>query len=89
VELPDPYRFVRFVTITLGSIWSVAAAFRLFRMSRRWETHMRRYGIPRSWFRRQILTIIVRTTVLDPVNLGLICLLAGIWTIGWVVRHVG
>ena len=86
MELPNPYRFVRFITITLGLLWTLAAAVRLVRMSRRWETRMNRYGVPRGWFRRQILMIVARTTVLDPVNLGLLCILVGIWTLGWIVR---
>ena len=86
MELPDPYRFVRFVTISLGSFWTVAAGTRMIRLSRSWEARMHHLGIPRSWFRRQILMVIVRTTVLDPINLGLICLLVGIWTLGWIVR---
>ena len=86
MELLDPYRFVRLVTITLGVSWTVAAGVRLVRMSRRWELRMQRYGIPRGWFRRQLLMVVARTTVLDPVNLGLLCILAGIWTLGWIVR---
>ena len=89
MELPDPYRFVRFVTISLGSFWTVAGLVRMFRFGRRWEYRMQHLGIPRSWFRKQIFAAAVRATIFDPVNLSLMLILFAIWTLGHFVRVDG
>ena len=77
----DPYDFVRLVTFALATVWSVRGLARTLRFVRRWETRLDVWGLPREWLRRCVLKTLVRTTVLDPVNLGLMLVLVGIWTL--------
>ena len=86
MELIDPYRYVRLVTITLGGIWTLAALLRLVRFGRRWENRLHAIGIQRSWFRRRLVHLALRATILDPVNATLFALLMGLWTLGAFVR---
>jgi len=81
VILPEPYWFVRIVTMSLATIWTTAGLVRLFRFGRRWEQRLRTFGFSQRWFTRQILIVAARTTVLDPVNLALLCLLLGLWSV--------
>jgi hypothetical protein len=81
----DPYDFVRAVTITLASVWTVMGLLRALRFVHRWERRLAILGLSRSWLRRQVGVVLLRATVLDPVNLALMVLLFGIWTIRAVV----
>lgn len=75
----DPYDFVRGVTMSMATLWTVLGLRRSVRFVRRWETRLEPLGISRRWIRRQVVLTILRTTVLDPVNLALMLLLVGIW----------
>jgi hypothetical protein len=76
----EPYAFVRGVTLALGLLWSTAALVRLARASRQWRARLADLGVePRQW-RRWIAHVALRTVVLDPLNLALICLLAALWS---------
>ncbi len=81
MQVPEPYSFVRFITVGLATVWTVAGFIRLFRFGHRWERRLRSLGFSRQWFTRQILIVAARATVLDPVNLALICFLLGLWSI--------
>ena len=81
MQVPEPYSFVRFITVSLATVWTIAGLVRLFRFGRRWEKRLRAVGFSSQWFTRQILLVAARATVLDPVNLALMCLLLGLWSI--------
>lgn len=78
--MPDPYDYVRWITLGLGAIWTLRALLRLWRFGQRWGGRLEEIGLERSWMRRQLLVLTLRTTVLDPVNLGLLLLLLGSWS---------
>ncbi|MEW6071597.1 MAG: hypothetical protein AB1726_03245 [Planctomycetota bacterium] len=80
MTLPEPYSFVRLVTMSLAAIWTVAGLVRLLRFGRRWERRLRAAGFSRRWLGRQILLAAARATVLDPINLALLCLLFALWS---------
>ena len=77
----EPYSFVRFITVGLATLWTILGFVRLFRFGHRWEKRLRTFGFSRRWFTRQVMIVAVRTTVLDPVNLALFCLLLGLWSV--------
>ena len=81
----DAYDFVRLVTFSLATVWTVRGAIRTVRFLRRWEERLDRWGVPRDFLRRAMLRVVARTTVLDPINLGLMCLLVGVWTYRWTL----
>lgn len=76
----EPYVFVRGVTLALGLTWTVTGLVRLLRFAASWEVRLAPLGLERAWLRRQVAIACVRTTVLDPLNLGLILLLLALWT---------
>jgi hypothetical protein len=75
----EPYAFVRGVTIALGATWTVTGLVRLVRFTASWEARLAPLGLERRWMRRQVAVACLRTTVLDPVNLGLMLVLAALW----------
>jgi hypothetical protein len=77
----EPYAFVRAVTIALGATWTVIGTVRMLRFAWSWEQRLEPLGFDRSWSRRQAALVCLRTTVLDPLNLALLCLLAGLWSL--------
>ncbi len=77
----DPYDFVRLVTFALATVWTVRGAWRTQRFLRRWERRFDEWGVERSWLRRCVALSIARATVLDPINLALILVLIGVWTV--------
>ena len=81
MSLPEPYLFVRAITLTLATVWTIGGLYRLVRFSRRWERRLRSIGLSRRWLVRKALVVVARATVLDPVNLALICTLLGLWSI--------
>jgi len=81
----DPYDFVRAVTVTLATVWTIQGFRRAARFVGRWERRLEPLGISRAFLRRQVAITLLRTTVLDPVNLALMLTLLGIWTIRWLI----
>lgn len=77
----EPYAFVRAVTIGLGATWTVTGLVRVVRFARRWKSRLAPLHLEERWWRRQIAIACLRATVLDPVNLGLLCLLAALWSV--------
>ena len=79
----DAYDFVRLVTFSLATFWTVRGTIRTWRFLRRWEDRLDRWGVQRAFLRRAALRMVLRTTVLDPVNLALMSVLVGVWTFRW------
>ena len=77
----DPYDFVRFVTLVLATVWTVRGAVRSWRFLRRWERRLNEWGVEPSWLRRSVALSVARATVLDPINLALMLVLVGVWTL--------
>ena len=77
--LIEPYVYVRTITIGLGTIWFIQGLFRLRRFMRLWKKRLIPLGIPADLLRKAVLVFVLRTTVLDPINLGLLLLLIGLW----------
>ena len=75
----EPYAFVRGVTLALGLTWTVTGLVRIVRFAASWEARLVPLGLDRPWLRRQVAVACLRATVLDPVNLGLMLLLAALW----------
>jgi len=81
IQLPDPYDFVRIVTGLLAALWTTRAALRTLRFLHRWERRCDRFHLKHPWLRRAVLLVAARATVLDPVNLFLMLVLVGVWTL--------
>ncbi len=77
----DPYTFIRVVTLSLAITWSVLGYIRMIRFAARWYRRLAVLGYPSSWYRRQVTIAALRTTVLDPLNLALMLVLIGLWTV--------
>ena len=75
----EPWAYWRTVTLLLASIWCLSGLVRLLLFQRRWERRLLDLGVSRPWMRRQLLRVVLRVTVLDPINLGLMLSLIGIW----------
>jgi hypothetical protein len=75
----EPYAFVRGITIALGFTWTATAVIRTVRFARRWERRLVPLGFERRWIWREVAHASMRVTVLDPLNLFLMCLLGGLW----------
>ena len=75
----DPYTYVRFTTLGIGTLWTLMGIRRLLRFGDRWRERLLYIGLDEGWMKRQVLIFALRTTVLDPINLGLIMLLFGTW----------
>ena len=76
----EPWSYWRTVTLLLAGLWSLSAAARLAWFHQRWERRLEEVGASRRWLRRQLLRVVLRVSVLDPVNLALLLLLAALWT---------
>lgn len=77
----EPYVFVRGITLALGLTWSLTALLRVVRLAASWEQRLVPIGLDRRWLRRQLAIACLRATVLDPLNLALLLLLAALWTV--------
>ena len=80
MELLEPYVYVRAITLALAGIWAVQWGFRLRRFTRRWKGRLISFGASEAWLRNLFLTTVLRTTILDPINLALMLLLLGLWS---------
>jgi len=77
----DPYVFVRAVTMGLGATWTGVGLVRTVRFARRWQERLELLDLDPRWWRRQIAVAVLRTTVLDPWNLALLCFLLALWSL--------
>ena len=75
----EPYPFIRAITLTMAGLWTVRSLVRMVRFLDRWETRIASQGFPRVWMRRQALILMLRASVLDPLNLALLLLLTALW----------
>ena len=75
----DPYTFIRLVTFSLATFWTLRMVLRTVRFLDRWERRLEGFGIERRWLRRQVSVAMLRASVLDPINLGLLLILVGVW----------
>ena len=80
-ELPDPYDYVRLITVALAAFWTVRGTLRTWRLLRRAERVLEPFQVERSWLRRMVLIFLARITVFDPVNLALMSVLLVLWTV--------
>ncbi len=79
----EPYEYVRLVTLLLASVWTLRGLWRALSFVRAWERRLAGVGASAPWLRRKVFVVLVRATVLDPVNLALLLVLVGIWTRVW------
>lgn len=77
----EPYEFVRAVTMGLGATWSTLALRRTLRAAREWKKRLHLLAPGERWWWRQVTLASLRVTVLDPLNLALLFLLAGLWSL--------
>ena len=75
----EPYDYVRSITVGLATIWTAGGLLRLVRFTREWRDRLVQLGMSREWFNRQVGIMVLRTTLLDPINLALLLILFGIW----------
>ncbi len=78
--LPEPYDYVRAITMALGALWTIGGARRLLRFAGRWEARLEMIGLTKKWLRHQVWHFTLRVTVLDPINLALFLLLLATWS---------
>lgn len=76
-----PYDFIRLVTVSLGLVWTATALVRLLRSAREWKEKLAPLNVDERRWRRWIGIACLRATVLDPLNLALLCLLLALWTL--------
>ena len=77
----DPYTFIRSVTFSLATFWTLRMVMRTVRFLDRWERRLEPLGLQRIWLRRQVLEMMLRASVLDPVNLALSLALVAVWSV--------
>ena len=77
----DPYTFIRLVTVSLGIVWTGMALIRLLRSAKEWKERLYPLDVDEPSWRRWIAIACLRATVLDPVNLALLCTLIALWTL--------
>jgi len=77
----DPYTFIRLVTVSLGLVWTATALIRLVRNAGDWKEKLAPLHLDERSWRRWIAIACLRATVLDPLNLALLCLLIALWTL--------
>jgi hypothetical protein len=75
----EPYPFIRVITFTMATFWSLRSYWDMGRSIDRWERRLEPFGIRRKWLRIQFLRAALRATVLDPLNLALILVLVSVW----------
>lgn len=75
----SPFSFVRAVTLVLATFWTIRGAVRIIGFAHNWETKLHGWGMSRRWMRRQMGVVVLRSTVLDPINLALSCVLLALW----------
>ena len=79
--MPDPYTFVRGLTIGLATLWTLGGLWRMFHFASRWKSRLVPLGFSEEWIHRQALIFTLRATLLDPINLSLILLLFLTWSL--------
>jgi len=77
----EPYPFIRAVTFTLGLTWTVAGTVRALRLAASCKQKLAELGLEERGWQRWIAIACLRATVLDPVNLALLCFLVALWTL--------
>jgi len=87
--LVEPYTYVRVVTIGLGTVWTLGGIYRTYRFYCRWKNRLVPLGFEKSWLRLQVRTFVLRSTVLDPVNLSLMLVVLGVGVLRWSMARNG
>ncbi|HED67067.1 MAG TPA: hypothetical protein ENJ09_16105 [Planctomycetes bacterium] len=83
--IPDPYHYVHAMTFGLGTLWTAMGLRRLARFGKRWSARLEGLGLSREWLRRRVISMALRATVLDPINLALMLLLLLTWSLrAWI-----
>ena len=75
----EPYALIRAVTLTMASFWTLRSYWRLARSLDRWERRLVPFGISRKWVRIQLVRMMLRASVFDPLNLALFLILVSVW----------
>lgn len=76
-----PYEYVRLVTLGLGTTWTAFALVRIVRTAAGWQRRLEPLALDERWWRRHIALVCLRVTLLDPINLALLCALVALWTL--------
>ena len=76
-----PYTFIRTVTLALGVTWTLTGIVRIVDRARDWQRRLAPVGSAPGWWRKQVVVVCLRATVLDPLNLALLCALVALWTL--------
>jgi len=82
--LVEPYTYVRAITMGLATLWTIGGLVRVLRFARMWRARLLPLGLSDAWLRRQVMIGVLRATILDPLNLALLLLLLGSWSIRWL-----
>jgi hypothetical protein len=76
--LPEGADLVRTLALALGAYWTLRGLWRSWRAIQRYDTLATSHGFSPGFVRRSVLTVLLRATLLDPWNLALGLLLAGL-----------
>ncbi len=77
--MPEPYLYVRAITLGLGTLWGILAILRVMRFAREWAEKLAPWGFDPSWVKRQVVRLALRATVFDPWCVALSAVLVGTW----------
>ena len=75
----EPYVYVRALTLSLGTLWTLFGILRMRRFFLMWRARLVPLGFDEGWLRDQVLIFTLRVTLLDPWNLALMLLLVFVW----------
>jgi len=75
----DPYYLMRACTLALFGFWSVRGYRNTFLLIRHLEKVAGVAGMPAKMVRLLVLKYILRVTIFDPINLGLLLIAGMLW----------
>ena len=78
----EPHVFVRGLTAGLAGFWTLRWLARTFRAVTELDRVAAHYGLSRGLVVRTVLRVLLRATILDPVNLALAFAIGGIALFG-------
>lgn len=74
-SLLDGAELVRILALALGAYWALRGLWRSWRSIQRYDALAASHGFSAGFVRRTVLTLLLRATLLDPLNLALLALL--------------
>lgn len=72
---PDGAELVRILALALGAYWALRGLWRSWRSIQRYDALAAGHGFSAGFVRRSVFTLLLRATLLDPLNLALLALL--------------